>query len=420
MAPRQTVVRRRSTPTQTPDNEKMDLGRKHRPDYWLLIWCVILLAVGLTIIYAISPAVATIYHTSDNYYTFRQIMAIALGIVAFIVTYKVPLAWWRSAYKPLLIIAGLGTLVALALPVNPLYPAHRWIRLGPFSVQSVEILKFAGMIWLSNFLAKRIKEGSIANNSKTLKPILYALLGMGIVVAGIQSDLGSAGVLVMMAGTMAYVAGLPLKRIGLISAVVVVGVVLAVVSSPYRMSRVETYLHPSANCSSNGYQVCQALIAVGSGGITGKGLGGSVQANGYLPEADNDSIFAVYAEMFGFIGCVALLGVYVAFFSRIKFIAEHTNDEFTRLLMVGILCWLSVQTLVNIGAMIGIFPLKGITLPFISYGGTSIVFTTAAIGLVFQASQYTTKSLPEVAVVNDPDKPSADIRNTSMRRRASY
>jgi cell division protein FtsW len=218
-----------------------------------------------------------------------------------------------------------------------------------------------------------------------------------------------------MAGTMAFVAGLPLKRISIVALIITGGVILAVISSPYRLARVETYLHPQADCETSGYQACQALIAVGSGGMIGLGLGSSVQAYGYLPEADNDSIFAIYAEKFGFIGSIILLSVYVAFFSRIKRIAERSTDDFTRFLLVGVLCWLSVQTLVNVGAMIGIFPLKGITLPFISYGGTSIVFTTAAIGLVFQASQYTSYSTPQISDSGDVDG-RRNFRHNTLRR----
>jgi cell division protein FtsW len=128
--------------------------------------------------------------------------------------------------------------------------------------------------------------------------------------------------------------------------------------------------------------------------MAGLGLGKSVQAYGYLPEAANDSIFAIYAEKFGFIGCIVLLAILAGFFYRLKYIAEHTPDAFSRLLVAGVLSWLSVQAFINIGAMIGLLPLKGITLPFISYGGTSVVFASAAVGIVFQISRYTNFTSP--------------------------
>jgi len=414
MWPNSTDSRRRS-PSKIVS---LDLGRKHKPDHWLLIWAACLLTIGLVVIYAISPALAETYNVSNNFYVIKQLIAIGLSIIAFYIAYKIPLQFWKQAYKPLLIVAGIATVLALVIPVNPSYPAHRWVRLGSFSFQSVELVKFAGLIWLAGFLATKIKLGEIKSNSKTLKPLAYILVGMGFIVAGIQSDLGSAGVIVVMIGTMAYVAGLPLKRITLILAIVLIGAILAVSISPYRRARLETFLHPQSNCQGSGYQACQALIAVGSGGTAGLGLGSSVQAYGYLPEAANDSIFAIYAEKFGFIGCVILLAVYMALFTRMKNIAERTNDDFTRLVVIGILAWISVQTLVNVGAMIGIFPLKGITLPFISYGGTSVVFTTAALGLVFQASQYTSYSTAKLSTKEDNES-SRDFRSNSLRR-ANY
>jgi cell division protein FtsW len=395
---------------------ELNLGRKHRPDYWLLIICAVLLAIGLIVVYAISPALSAANHVSANYYVSKQLLAIGLSIIAFIVTTQVPLKWWRQAYKPLLITAGLATLVALALPVNPAYPAHRWDRLGSFSFQSVELVKFAIMVWLAGFLAQRIKEGMIANSQVTLRPILYALLAVGVIIAGVQSDLGSTGVLVAMMATMAFVAGLPFKRILMIGGIILVGLILAVSTTPYRRDRLQSYLHPEANCHTTGYQACQAMIAVGSGGIFGLGLGSSVQAYGYLPEAANDSIFAIYAEKFGFIGSVALLGVFIALFARLKTIAERTEDDFSRLLVIGVLAWLSVQTLINVGAMVGLLPLKGITLPFISYGGTSVVFTAAAIGLVYQVSQYTAFVTPRAGSV----EPQRRLQNDALRRRANY
>ena len=389
---------------------QLELGRKHRPDYLLLILCSILLSIGLVVVYAISPALAQANHVSNSYYVTKQLLAIALSLVAFFVTAQIPLSWWRQAYKPLLVIGGLATLLALMLPVNPLYPAHRWVRLGSFSFQSVELVKFAIMIWLAGFLAQKVRAGLITDFNKTLKPIIYALAAVGLVVTGVQSDLGSTGVMVVMMATMAFVSGLPFKRILIIGSVIVAVVALAVYVTPYRRARLETFLHPTSNCQSTGYQACQALIAVGSGGIVGLGLGSSVQAYGYLPEAANDSIFAIYAEKFGFIGSALLLSIFVAFFARLKTIAERLDDDFTRLLVVGVLAWLSVQTFINIGSMIGLMPMKGITLPFISYGGTSVVFVSAAVGLVFQASQYTSFITPR--------KSSDSLRHdTSTRKR---
>ncbi len=363
--------------------------RKHRPDYILLLLCVGMLMIGLIVVYAISPALTEAAHVSGNYFVGKQLLAIILSLVAFAVTSQLPLSRWQRFAKPLLIMAAVATLLAIAMPVNPNYPAHRWVRLGSFSFQSVELLKFALLIWLSGFLTQRIQGGEITDPQRTLKPLLIILGVIGLFVAGIQSDLGSTGVIVAIMSIMAFIAGIPRKWLGIVMMVIVIGTLLAVAVAPYRVARLTAFTHPEADCVDSGYQACQALIAVGSGGMFGLGLGRSVQAYGYLPEAANDSIFAIYAEKFGFVGCVVLLAILTGFFYRLKTIAERAPDDFSRLLVIGVLTWLSVQAFINIGAMIGLLPLKGITLPFISYGGTSVVFASAAVGIVFQISRYT-------------------------------
>lgn len=364
-------------------------ARRHRPDYILVLLSTILLAIGVVVVYAISPALAVEKHVSANYFVTRQLISIALGVVVFGITARVPLEQWRKWFKPLLVLAALATLMALALPTNPDYPAHRWIRVAGLSFQSVELLKFALLIGLSGFLAQRMRSGQISDSKKTLQPLLIALGIIGIVVAGVQSDLGSTGVIVAMMGIMAYVAGLPMKRLLLILAAISIGLILAISATPYRRDRLLTFLHPESNCLTTGYQACQALISVGSGGMIGLGLGRSVQAFGYLPEAENDSIFAIYAEKFGFVGATVLLALMLALFSRLKNISERAPDNFSRLVVVGVMVWFSTQAIINIGAMIGLLPLKGITLPFISYGGSSVLLVMGALGLVFQVSRYT-------------------------------
>lgn len=396
-----------------------ELGRRHRPDYWLLLLSAVLLAIGLVVVYAISPALSKTTHVGGGYYVSKQLVAIGLSLVAFGVTSQIPLGRWRALYKPLLVAAAVVTVIALLLPANPHYPAHRWIRLGGLSFQSVELLKFAVLVWLAGFLADRIRNGTIKDTKLTLKPLLIALGVIGIAVAFRQSDLGSTGVIIAMMAAMVFVAGMPVKKVLLISGVIAIGVVLAISATPYRRERLATFMHPEADCQNAGYQACQALIAVGSGGITGLGLGRSVQANGYLPEAANDSIFAIYAEIFGFLGAGVLLGILAAFFSRLAGIAARAPDDFSRLLVVGVLAWLSVQSLINIGAMIGLLPLKGITLPFISYGGTSVVFVAAAVGLVFQISRYTAFQAPRM-VKEANRRGSYDHRHDGRRVRGAY
>jgi cell division protein FtsW len=388
--------------------------RAHRPDYWLLVLAAALLAIGLIVVYAISPGLAVEKHVSGSFFVTRQLIAIGLGIIIFGITSRVPLEMWRKAGWPLLGIAGAATLFALVLPVNAQYPAHRWIRLGGLSFQSVELLKFALLIALAAFLAERIRQQTITDVKATLKPLVIALLVVGGVVAGVQSDLGSTGVIVVIMAAMVFVAGMPMRRLLLIGGIVALLTVLAISAIPYRRERLMTYFNPGAHCLTTSYQACQALIAVGSGGMVGLGLGKSVQAFGYLPEAENDSIFAIYAEKFGFVGVCVLLGLLLAFFARIMRVMERAPDDFSRLLATGIFAWLTTQSLINIGAMIGLLPLKGITLPFISYGGTSVLFVMAAVGLLFNISRYTLFSVPRLSDVGNGR---AGYENSGDRRR---
>lgn len=366
--------------------------RRHKPDYLLLLLSIVLLAIGLIVVYAISPGLSAQKNVGENYYVGKQLTAIVLGVLAFIATANLPTIWWRKLEKPLL-IAALVASVAVRLFGERVNGAYRWIQMGGLSFQAAELIKFALLIWLAGFLSDRIRNNELADDTKTLKPIGIAFGIIVAVVAVLQSDLGSTGVMVAIMASMIFVAGMPLKRVFMIAGIVAISVAVLISSSSYRRDRFSTFLNPTQDCQSTGYQACQALIAVGSGGITGLGLGRGVQAYGYLPEAANDSIFAIHAEKFGFIGVSVLLGLFLAFFARIKNIIERTPDDFSRFVSVGVLAWLSTQTIINIGAMIGLLPLKGITLPFISYGGTSLVFIMAAIGMVFQISRYTTYSI---------------------------
>lgn len=390
-------------------------SRRHRPDYVLVMLMLILLLVGLIVIYSISPGLSVHRHVSENYYVGKQLLAVGLGAVTFTIMSLIPLSFWRRIQKPLIVGAAVATLIALVTPISPDYPAHRWIRFGDFSFQSVELIKFAIIFVLSAFLVERMRKGDLHDIKVTMKPLAIVVLILGVVVAKFQSDLGSMAVMVAMIVAMCYVAGVPLRRLAIAGAIIALLGVLAVSTTAYRRDRLLSFMHPEQNCqTASGYQACQALIAVGSGGVIGKGLGQSVQAYGYLPEAANDSIFAIYAEKFGFVGGVTLVCLLLALFTRLKNIMERATDHYSRLVVTGILAWFSTQAIINIGAMVGLLPLKGITLPFISYGGTSIIFVTAAMGLAYNISRYTT-----YGVNTDLDKAGqpAMVADTSLRGR---
>jgi cell division protein FtsW len=391
--------------------------RRHKPDHWLLILGALLVTIGLVVVYSISPGLSASQHISQSYFVTKQLIDVALGIATFLFAAYIPVGFWRKSAKPLAIAALVGSLIVLVTPTDAVYQAHRWIRLGGFSFQVAELIKLALLVGLAQFLARRYKQGAIADYQASLKPLIILMLAIGIVVAKFQSDLGSAAVMVAMMFVMAYVVGIPLKKVLLFGGLAALLVVIAISSSAYRRDRLATFMHPEKDCLTTGYQACQALISVGSGGVLGMGLGYSVQAYGYVPEASNDSIFAIMAEKFGFIGTVIIMVIYGTFIGRLKRIAERTTDMFPRLLVVGVMTWLGMQMIINVGAMVGLLPLKGITLPLISQGGTSLVFLTAALGIVFQISRYTSYSVVEPEnKINEPTSTNYSFDGRRLRR----
>lgn len=373
--------------------------RRHRPDMPLLLCILTLILLGLIIIYAISPALiarlSSSTEISQNYFLYRQLIYIGLGLSAFAVAAMVPLGWWRKN-SIMLLIAGLALSAApfilqatpLALCVNG---ACRWIDLGPISFQPVEILKFSLLIFIAGFIASRADQGKLHDTKQTFVPVGLLLLAIAGIVIGLQKDLGTGLTVFSIALVMLFIAGIRGRTFAAILAGAATVGVLFILIAPHRIERVLTFVNHSSSTSEDmGYHVNQALIAIGSGGLMGKGLGQSIQAFGYLPEAANDSIFAILAEKFGFLGTAAVLGIFGALFWRIIRILIQTTALFPRLIVAGTFGWVFSHSIINIGAMLGIFPLTGITLPFVSFGGTSLVCMLAALGLVFQISRYAT------------------------------
>lgn len=371
--------------------------RKHRPDYVIVILSTILLAAGLVVMYSISPALAAQGGSvSDSYFVTRQFIAIIMGIVVFFIVSKIPIVKWLKWKKPLLIssfVLSVATILSGGI-------ANRWIQFGVFSFQPVELVKFVLVVLLAGFLADLVKRGKMTD-LVSLRPLIIVTTLFGLVIVILQRDLGSAIVLAGIMAIIAFMAGLPMKRLVLFGLALMVMLGLAISSTQYRRDRFMTFMNPERDCANQGYHACQALIAVGSGGVVGLGLGRSVQAYGYLPEAENDSIFAIFAEKFGFVGVVTLLGVLGALLIRILNVMRRAPSLYTQLVCTGVFAWLAIQSLINISAMVGLIPLKGITLPFVSYGGTSIIFAMAALGLVFYISAYTSSRVSNFSANNE-------------------
>jgi len=379
--------------------------RKHHGDRLIVVFTALLMLVGLLVIYAIGPQRANLMNSvygfeySEGFFFWKQLLSLTLAMGAFwvmsIVPYRVILkhgskVLWAGFIACALL--AIGYWVGLIEATNG---AARWIELGPLgSVQPAEILKFGILLYLAVFLAVRVKEGKINDFKETLLPVAVISAFALLFVIVIQKDLGTGMSLTAIVATMLFVAGINRKIIfGLFGVLLFAGLFL-ILTSPHRMERVMTYLQGDSTSTTDGdaYHIQHAKIAIGSGGLFGVGIGDSVQASGYLPEAINDSIFAIVGETFGFIGTVALLALFVALLMRLLGVMDHMVDLRLKLLAAGVFGWLAAHVILNIAAMIGIFPLTGITLPLLSYGGTSMIFMAAALGLVFQLSKYTVHS----------------------------
>lgn len=414
------LVRTSARASNTPSQQKSTgpLSREHAPDYMIVFLIVVLIAVGAVIGYTNSPGLTEVRGLPSDFYTKKQFIATLIGVVAFFVTYSLKLDFWRKYVKHFSILA-VFVAIAVRLFGTPIYGAYRWLDVGGISVQAAEVIKLAIVLWLSNFIYKKLQNGSLFTIDN-LKRVLYVSVGVVIVVAGLQSDLGSAAVMVAMIFGALFIAGLPKKYILYSLVAIAIAASLAIIPSSYRLQRVETFFNPTADCEDTGYQVCQALISVGSGGVVGKGLGRSVQAYGYLPEALSDSIFAIIAENLGFFGAAIVLLVFLELFRRLHKIAIASPDIHNRYLVYIILLWLASQTAINVGAMIGLLPLKGITLPLISFGGTSIIFVLAALGICFKISRFTDLRLARLSESKGmQNNVSSDTKESRIYRRKS-
>ena len=365
--------------------------------------------------YALGPQRANVmnyaYGTnySDTYFFGKQLTSVAIAVVAFSVFYFVPYKWFTGERSKYVLWAGflscvllflLGSLLHLSL-AKETNGAYRWFYLGGLgSFQPSELLKYGILLFLAGFLGRRASQGKINDFHETLVPVgvISALSLLMIVV--LQKDLGTGVSLIAIVLSMIIVSGVDWKIIGKILGVVAFCGLVLIFTSPHRIERVMTFIqgdsHKTASSQEDkNYHIQQARIAIGSGGLLGLGIGKSVQATGYLPEAINDSIFAVMGETFGFVGLMAILALFTALLLSILYVAARLPDTTLRLIVAGIFGWIASHVVLNIAAMTGLMPLTGIPLPLLSYGGTSMLFIAAALGLVFQISKYTSHKVLE-------------------------
>ncbi len=389
-------------------NSKIDLIRRHRPDYLIVLYMGLLMLLGLVVIYAIGPQRANVLNNAygsdynSSYFFIKQIISLALAAAAFAATTLIPYSL-LSKHAGKIVAISLIACAVLAVAgwanlsiAQKTLGATRWFNLGVFgSLQPSEMLKYALLIFTAGFLGSKVKNGKANDLRETLIPIaILAAISLLFIVV-IQKDLGTGVSLVGIIMAMLFVSGLNRKNISIIIvALLIVGSVF-IVSSPHRMARIVTYLkgdNTSSTSDDGSYHIEQAKLAIGTGGLFGVGIGNSVQATGYLPEAINDSVFAIMGEIFGFVGAVTILLLFAALLIQLLKIMDHLTDVSLKLLVAGVFGWLGAHVILNIASMLGVFPLTGITLPLLSFGGTSMLFIAAALGVVFQLSHYTVHS----------------------------
>jgi cell division protein FtsW len=352
--------------------------KKKRGDIVLLALVAIITLFGLVMVYNASVLEAFTLFRDKYYFLKQQSLWLVLGWSALAVASIMPLNLLKKI-SPLALIVALVLLVIVLIPGigSESLGARRWLNIGGFNLQPTELAKLSLLIYLAAWLEK---------NRPFWQFGLILALFLGLIM--LQPDLGTALVLVTAAVLVFYISGAPLKVLLLLTVVGLTAGFGLIMSSDYRRERLMTFLNPMHDPLGSSYHIRQALIAIGSGGFWGLGLGESRQKYQFLPEVTTDSIFAVIAEEIGFVGGGLLIVALLVVIAHGMNIARLAPDRFSGLLAAGITSWLAVQMFINLAAMLAILPLTGVPLPFISYGGSSLIVSLTGIGLLVNISRF--------------------------------
>jgi len=361
--------------------------RRRDSDYTLVTVVALLLGIGIVMVYTSSTAVAEAQFENPYHFLQRQVLWALLGLGSMLFFARVP-PWTWQRYARVIMVGVVLLLIVVVIPGVGIYRlgARRWLGAGPLTFQPSEFAKFGFVMFLADFLSRDPRR--VTSFWRGLFPALAAL-GFVFGLIMLEPDLGTSLTLAGTAFLMLFAAGAELTHLGLIATVGVAGVFALARIDAERWSRLTTYLNPWADPSDSGYQIIQALLAFGSGGLFGVGLGRSRQKFFYLPERHTDMIFAILGEELGFIGSVLVLLLFFAFAWRGYRIAVQAPDRFTSLLAVGVASLIALQAAMNVAVVTASIPATGIPLPFVSSGGSSLLVTLSGVGILLGVSRYT-------------------------------
>ncbi|MBU3964644.1 putative lipid II flippase FtsW [Patescibacteria group bacterium] len=360
--------------------------QKNKPDLILSLTISLLLILGFAILASVSLTVSQKVYGNSFQYLMHQIKyGYFPGLILGFLAYKINLKSLRKISLPALFgVIILMMLVFVPKIGVPIGGANRWVSLGPITIQPSELLKLIFIVYLAAWLTKHKEQ-----NKKRVQLFLPFIIILTVVCVLLikQPDISTLATIAAITLVMYFSAETPFWQTGLLILSGIGALAILIKTAPYRLNRLLVFLRPDAQPLGIGYQMKQALIAIGSGSIIGQGLGLSVQKSGFLPAPMTDSIFAVFAEETGFIGAIILISLFLIFAWQGFKIAKQSSEIFFKLIAIGITFWITLQAFINIGAMIGILPLTGIPLPLVSYGSSHLVMELIAIGLLLNISK---------------------------------
>jgi cell division protein FtsW len=356
------------------------------PDKWIIVTIFLLLIIGVAMVYSASAAYA--YHRFGDsfYFAKRQVLFAALGVFCMFVLARIDPSTFHKAAKPLLITCFALLVIVLIPGVGILRNGARsWLGIGAFSIQPSEFTKMGMILFFSSWFAKQSFQ--IEQLKTGFLPSMMVLCGaFGLIM--LQPDLGTGTVLIGTGLILIFIAGAKIKHLSGFLLLGIAGFVALVLAAPYRIQRIVAFLNPWEDPLGAGYHLIQSLFAIGPGGLLGLGIGMSRQKHLYLPEPHTDFIFSILAEELGFVGAGSVILLFAVLIWRGYRVAMSMPNQFYSLVATGVTSMIMIQAAINIGVVSGAFPVTGITLPFLSYGGSSLTLTLAAVGILLNLSRF--------------------------------